>query len=339
MMRYHITVKIITGDNFLVTQKIARELNFPVHGTLSGEEIAKMHDTELERRVEEVNIFARVNPEEKERIIKALRANGHVVGYLGDGVNDVLSLRAADVGISVNNAVDIAKETADIILVRKGLNEIIEGIIEGRKTFANIFKYLMMALSSNFGNMVSMPFASVFLPFLPMTATQILLNNFLYDGSQFAIPFDTVEESFLERAKKFDLQFMKKFMILFGPLSSFFDFITFGVLLMVFHYTNSLFQTGWFLESIATQTLVVNAIRSRKSFFDNRPNVPLLIGTVGIVGFSWLLPYTEIGRVFGLMPLPMLVLLSLMVIICAYFISVEFAKKIFYARWGHLIER
>jgi len=199
MTKINVAIKIVTGDNFLVTKKIAEEIGFTIKGALTGDDLAGMDEPALRIKVESTNVFSRVGPEDKERIIRALRENGHVVAYIGDGVNDVLSIKEADVGISVDNAVDIAKETADIILLRKGLHEVIEGIVEGRKTFANTFKYLMMALSSNFGNMFSMPIASVFLPFLPMTAPQILLNNFLYDSSQLAIPFDTVEQEFLAR--------------------------------------------------------------------------------------------------------------------------------------------
>jgi Mg2+-importing ATPase len=258
---------------------------------------------------------------------------------LGDGVNDALSLRAADVSISVDNAVDIAKESADIILLRKGLHEVIEGVIEGRKTFANIFKYLMMALSSNFGNMVSMPISSLVLPFLPMTAPQIILNNFLYDTSQFAIPFDEVSREFLQNAKKFNMEFMRKFMLVFGPLSSLFDAGTFLALFFVFRFTNIPFQTGWFLESLATQTLVVNVIRSRKSILASRPNIILLASSLGITAFAWTLPYTSLGRVFGLLPLPLSALIFITSIVFAYLLSVEMVKGWFYERWGSLIEK
>ena len=217
MEKINVTIKIVTGDNFLVTKKIAEEIGLVIQGALAGDEIAKLTDDELRHAVDKVTIFSRVTPEQKQRIIRALRGNGHVVAYMGDGVNDVLSLKEADVSISVQNAVDVAKQTADIILLKKGLHEIVEGIIEGRKTFANTFKYLQMALSSNFGNMFSMPVASLIFPFLPMTAPQILLNNFLYDSSQLSIPFDNVDDEFLTRPKKFNIVFLKKFMMIFGP--------------------------------------------------------------------------------------------------------------------------
>lgn len=336
---YGVDIKIITGDNMLVTEKIARDIKLAVKGHLTGDEAVGLSRAELKIKVEEANIFTRVSPEQKELIIRTLRENGHVVGYLGDGVNDALSLKEADVGISVNNAVDVAKDTADIILLRKGLQEIVEGVIEGRKTFANTFKYLMMVLSSNFGNMFSMPVASLFLNFLPMTPTQILLNNFLYDSSQLAIPFDNVDEQFLRRAKRFDLGFMKKFMIIFGPLSSLFDFLTFLALFYGLGLSGAGFQTGWFLESIATQTLVVGVIRSRKSALKSRPGIILIASSLSAVFLAWLLPNVSAGGIFNLVRLNVLALASIVVIVLAYLLSVEFAKRIFYRRYGQLIEK
>ena len=340
MAAYHVAIKIITGDNFLVTKKIADEIGLPIIGATTGDEMAKMSEHELHKKVEAANIFTRVNPEQKEHIIRILRENKHVVAYMGDGVNDVLSIKEADVGISVNNAVDIAKETADIILLKKGLGEIIDGIVEGRKTFANTFKYLMMALSSNFGNMFSMPVASVFLPFLPMTAPQILLNNFLYDSSQLAIPFDTVDQDFLARPKKFNIAFMKKFMYIFGPLSSLFDFATFGVLLFVLHVNGMAFQTGWFLESIATQTLVVNIIRSKFNFWANGgPSKTLVLATFGAVIVGWGLTYSFLGPAFGFAKFGFYPVLLILVIVAMYLLLVEFVKKYFYKKYEYLIEK
>ena len=347
MEKANVAMKIITGDNFLVTKHIAGEIGLVITGAMTGDEIAAMHEHEFKKRVETTNIFTRVNPEQKEMIIRTLRANGHVVAYMGDGVNDVLSIKEADVGISVQNAVDIAKETADIILLRKGLGEIIEGIIEGRRTFANTFKYLMMALSSNFGNMFSMPIASIFLPFLPMTAPQILLNNFLYDSSQLAIPFDNVDEDFLARPKKFDIGFMKKFMLIFGPLSSFFDFITFGVLLWVLHVSGIGFQTGWFLESIATQTFVVLIIRSRGSILGMRsdgttgsaPSKWLVLSTFGAVAIGWLITYSFIGPPLGFVHFGLYGVMLILCIVAVYLVTVEFMKKYFYRKYGALIEK
>jgi Mg2+-importing ATPase len=340
MAAYHVAIKIITGDNFLVTKKIADEIGLPIIGALTGDEMAKMSEHELHAKVETANIFTRVNPEQKEHIIRILRENKHVVAYMGDGVNDVLSIKEADVGISVNNAVDIAKETADIILLKKGLGEIIDGIVEGRKTFANTFKYLMMALSSNFGNMFSMPIASVFLPFLPMTAPQILLNNFLYDSSQLSIPFDKVDQDFLARPKKFNIAYMKKFMYIFGPLSSLFDFATFGVLLLVLHVNGMAFQTGWFLESIATQTLVVNIIRSKFNFWQNGgPSKALVFATFGAVAVGWGITYSFLGPAFGFARFGFYPVLLILAIVAAYLLLVEFVKKYFFRKYEYMIEK
>jgi Mg2+-importing ATPase len=340
MAKINVAIKIVTGDNFLVTKKIMEEIGVPIQGALTGDEIEKLNDAALRLAVDGVTVFSRVTPEQKQRIVRALRDNGHVVAYMGDGVNDVLSLKEADVGISVQNAVDVAKQTADIILLKKGLHEIVVGIVEGRKTFANTFKYLQMALSSNFGNMFSMPVASLIFPFLPMTAPQILLNNFLYDSSQLAIPFDNVDEEFLVRPKKFNIAFLKKFMIIFGPLSSCFDFATFAFLALVLHASGGAFQTGWFLESIATQTLVVNLIRSRSDFWKGKgPSAALFLSTFGAVVIAWLLPYTWLGQRMGFVGLGVYPLLAIAGIVLAYLIAVEFAKKYFYRKYGNLIER
>lgn len=339
MGEHSVAIKIITGDNFLVTKKIAEEIGLTIENPLTGDELAKLDEHHLKMKVEKTNVFTRVTPEQKESIIHTLRENGHVVAYMGDGVNDVLSLKEADVSISVQNAVDIAKETADVILLHKGLREIIDGVVEGRKTFANTFKYLMMALSSNFGNMFSMPIASIFLPFLPMTAPQILLNNFLYDSSQLAIPFDSVEKEFLARPKKFDIKFMKQFMIIFGPLSSCFDLVTFGVLLWVLHVAPAGFQTGWFLESIATQTFVVGIIRNRGKFFKTPPSPALVLSVIGAVAIGWTIPYTWFGARLGFIGFSWYPLVLIGVVVTAYLFVVEFAKKGFYRKYGKLIEK
>ncbi len=340
MEAHNVGIKIITGDNFLVTKHIAEEIALPIKNPLTGDDLAKFDEHQLRHVVDGTNIFTRVNPEQKEAIIRALRQNGHVVAYMGDGVNDVLSIKESDVGISVNNAVDIAKETADIILLKTSLDAIVDGIVEGRKTFANTFKYLQMALSSNFGNMFSMPIASIFLPFLPMTAPQILLNNFLYDSSQLAIPFDNVDPDFLERPKKFDITFMKKFMYIFGPLSSLFDFITFGILLLVFHLGGAGFQTGWFLESIATQTLVVNIIRTRFSFWKNGgPSKALMFATFGAVVVAWGIAYSPIAPFMNFVHMGIAPVALILVVVLVYLFAVELVKKAFYRKYGGLIER
>ena len=333
--KYGIEIKILTGDNELVTQKVTQDISLPVKGTIMGTDLEHLTDGELQAKVEETTIFARVSPDQKERIIKALRARGHVVGYLGDGINDAPPLKAADVGISVNNAVDVAKDTADLILLQKSLRNLVEGVVEGRRIFANTLKYLMMGLSSNFGNMFSMAGASILLPFLPMTAPQILLNNLLYDSSQFAIPTDNVDESYMIRPRKFRLRFIKIFMVVFGPLSSVFDFITFFVLYFAFHLKGGAFQTGWFLESMATQTFVVYMIRTKKiPFIQSSPSKPLLFSTITVVTVAWLMAFLPINKFFNLQALDLVPILAIILIVVVYLITTELVKHWFYKKFA-----
>ncbi len=328
-----IEIKILTGDNDLITEKVARDINLPVRGILMGSDITHLTDQELGIKAETTTIFARVSPDQKERIIKALRSRGHVIGFLGDGINDAPSLRAADVGISVDNAVDVAKDTADLILMKKSLNDLIEGVIEGRRTFLNTLKYLMMSLSSNFGNMFSMAGASVLLPFFPMTAPQILLNNLLYDSSQLAIPTDSVDRTALLKPKRFKIRFFKLFMIVFGPLSSIFDFLTFYILFSVFHLSVGGFQAGWFLESIATQTFVVYIIRTKKiPFIQSKPSKALLITTISAVMLAWAAVYLPVNKIFGFERLGIRPVLAIISITIVYLFSVEFTKRWFYKK-------
>ncbi|HKU18900.1 MAG TPA: magnesium-translocating P-type ATPase [Candidatus Saccharimonadales bacterium] len=326
-----IGIKVITGDNALVTQKIARDINLSVEGALTGDELAQMSTRELATVVETTTIFARVNPEQKLQIIQALQQNGHVIGYMGDGINDAPSLRAADVGVSVNNAVDVAKDAADFILLRKSLLELTNGIVEGRKTFANTMKYLRMSLSSNFGNMFSMAGASLFLPFLPMLATQILLNNLLYDSSQFAIPLDNVDESEILKPRRLSIKDIKRFMWSYGLLSSCFDFITFGLLIWAFHADEAVFQAGWFFESILTQVLVVYIIRTRlKPFKESRPAVPLVLSTLLIclvASLAVLLPVRHIFQFGVLQPHEIAALCG---VVFAYLLCAQLIKRHFY---------
>lgn len=329
---YGIEIKIITGDNDLVSQKIARDINLSVKGTLTGTELETLSDDALRIKAEGTTIFARVSPDQKTRIIRLLQKNKHVVGYMGDGINDAPALKAADVGISVNNAVDVAKESADIILIHKSLKDLVDGVIEGRKTFSNTMKYLMMSLSSNFGNMFSMAGASLFIPFLPMLPTQILLNNLMYDSSQLALSMDNVDIAEIKKPRKLDMGFIKKFMMVFGPLSSVFDIVTFLVLLLVFRFTESDFQTGWFLESLATQTLVIYMIRSRFSFFKSKPSMALVISTLVAVGVGWGIAQSSLGAIFNFKPLSLLALATIGAIVSAYLAAVYFAKQWFYQK-------
>ena len=306
-----------------------------IKGIITGEELDlnRLSDEAIFKKINNATICARLSPSQKEKIITELKRNGLIVGYLGDGINDAPSLKAADVGISVDNAVDVAKETADIILLQKGLKELMEGVIEGRKTFGNTMKYLLMGLSSNFGNMFSLIGASLFLPFFPMTASQILLNNFIYDSSQLAIPSDNVDTDYLKKPKHWNINFIKKYMIIFGPISSIFDLLTFYILFAVFHFNVSTFQAGWFLESLATQTLVIYIIRTQKiPFLESRPSKYLLLTTLGAVGLGWLLTQKGIGEFFGFSPLPWYAVLTIFILVIIYLFMVEFVKQLFYKK-------
>lgn len=330
LKRYGVDVKIITGDNEWVTKKICTELHIPIRGIMIGETVDRLDQAALARQAEQVTIFARFNPEQKRKVITALRSRGHVVGYLGDGINDAPSLKAADIGISVSNAVDVAKETADIILSNKSLHELTEGIIEGRKTFGNTLKYLMMGLSSNFGNMFSLVGAAIFLPFLPMLPFQVLLNNMLYDVSQTTIPSDYVDPEYIERPKKWDLGFMRRFMVVFGLVSSIFDLPTFYMLYHYFGLTSRAFQTGWFIESLATQTLVIYLIRTRRLFFTSRPSWYVICTTLGVVIAGFILPYTFLGDYFSFVGLSRPVIFAIIGLVTTYLVVVEFVKYLFY---------
>jgi Mg2+-importing ATPase len=335
MKAHGVEIKILTGDSPLVTKKICDDLALPVTGIITGDELDLnvLTDAEIYKKVKNATICARLSPSQKEKIIMELKRNGQIVGYLGDGINDAPSLQTADVGISVNNAVDVAKETADIILMKKGLKELMEGILEGRKTFGNTMKYLLMGLSSNFGNMFSMIGASLFLPFFPMTAGQIILNNFIYDNSQLSIPTDNVDVEYLKKPKHWDTKFIQKFMFVFGPISSAFDFLTFYILYGVFHVSGAAFQSGWFIESLATQTLVIYVIRTQKvPFLQSSPSRALLATTLGAVVLGLILIQPGIGEFFGFAPLPLAIILIIFVMVVAYLFLVEFIKQLFYKR-------
>jgi len=335
MKKHGVEIKILTGDSPLVTKKICADIGLEVKGIITGEDLDlnRLTDEEIYKKVRETTICARLSPSQKEKIIVELKRNGLVVGYLGDGINDAPSLKAADVGISVDNAVDIAKETADIILMKKGLKELIDGVIEGRKTFGNTMKYLLMCLSSNFGNMFSMIGASLFLPFFPMTAGQILLNNFVYDTSQLSIPSDNVDPEYLKKPKHWNIKFIKKYMMVFGPISSLFDFLTFYVLFGILHLSQGAFQAGWFVESLATQTLVIYVIRTRKiPFLQSRPSKLLLATTLGAVGLGVILTMKGLGSIFGFEPLPLVAFLAIFAIVLIYLVMVEIVKQRFYKR-------
>jgi Mg2+-importing ATPase len=322
-----IQVKVLTGDNELVTQHICSQVGLNVGRIILGDELERMTDPALAHVVEQTSVFARVSPAQKNRIILALKNRSHVVGYLGDGINDAPSLHAADVGISVSTAVDVAKDAADFILLEGSLAVLHEGILEGRKAFGNVMKYLLMGTSSNFGNMFSMAIASLFLPFLPMLPTQILLNNFLYDLAQVTIPTDKVDKTFIHKPQRWNVKMIRDFMIYIGPLSSIYDFLTFFALLKIFHSSEQFFHSGWFVESLATQTLVIFVIRTAGNPFHSRPSLPLTITTMFVVLFGTVLPYTSLGALIGFTPLPVGFLLFIAVATGTYLLLVEIVKR------------
>ncbi|MFL6451886.1 MAG: magnesium-translocating P-type ATPase [Bryobacteraceae bacterium] len=322
-----VELKILTGDNELVTKHICKEVGLDTSDVVLGEELARMTDSALGHVVEQTSVFARVSPAQKSRIILALKRRSHVVGYLGDGVNDAPSLHTADVGISVDTATDVAREAADIILVEPGLHVLHAGIVQGRRASSNVLKYLRMSTSSNFGNMVSMAGASLFLPFLPMLPTQILLNNFLYDISQLTIPTDAVDQGYLRSPQRWNMSLIQKFMVVIGPISSIFDFLTFFVLLRYFKASEREFHTGWFVESLATQTLVLLVIRTSGSALKSRPSSPMLFSILAVVLIALLIPISPVASVLGFTPLPLKFLGFLLGCTAAYLGLVEFAKR------------
>ncbi|MFI5096727.1 MAG: magnesium-translocating P-type ATPase [Candidatus Acidiferrales bacterium] len=329
-----ISVVVMTGDNQYVTQKIAHDVGLDAERILIGNQVDTMDDAALAHQAENGAIFARVSPEQKNRVILALKTRGHVVGYMGDGINDAPSLHTADVGISVMNGVNVAKDAAKIILLEKDLAVVNDGVLEGRRSFANIMKYIIMGTSSNFGNMFSMAAASLFLPFLPMLPTQILLNNFLYDVSQVSIPTDNVDLAMMQRPKRWQIGFIRQFMTIIGPISSIYDFLTFGVLLWVFHASTneSLFHTGWFVESLATQTLVVFVIRTAANPLKSRPSRSLLISVLAVVVVATVLPYTPLGSLLRFTPLPLSLLAVIAFLAVTYLFLVQAVKTWFYRR-------
>lgn len=328
-----ITVKIATGDNAKVAEKVCADLGVLSGGTLTGVEIEKLSDAELTAAARTATIFARVSPEQKARIITLLRKSGGAVGFMGDGVNDALALHKADIGISVDSATDVAKDAADVVLMDKDLGVLAEGVREGRRIFANTIKYVLMGTSSNFGNMFSAATASVVLSFLPMLPGQILLNNLLYDSGQLAIPGDRVDKEQLRAPSHWNIAFIRRFMFLFGPISSLFDFATFALMLFAFHAVPGEFRAGWFIESIATQTLIIFAIRTRRvPFLRSRPSVGLLGASLGVVALGIFVPLSPLAGVLGFDPLPVPFFLALLGMIVVYMFLVEFAKAWFFSR-------
>jgi Mg2+-importing ATPase len=337
LLEYHVTTKILTGDNEIVTGSICKQVGMPVDNILLGSEIEAMSEQQLGGAAEKTTIFAKLSPSHKERIIRALQSKGHVVGFLGDGINDAPALKASDVGISVDSAVDIAKESSDIILLENSLLVLKDGVQEGRRVFGNILKYIKMAASSNFGNMFSMLGASILLPFLPMLPIQVLTNNLLYDFSQTTIPTDEVDAEWLTKPRKWAIGELRRFILFIGPISSIFDYATFFIMLYVFHsLTNaSLFHTGWFVESLFTQTLIIHVIRTKKvPFLQSRASRPLLLTSLLIVAIGAYLPYSPLAGTLGFVPLPPLYWLLLLVMLVVYTLLTQVIKTWFYNKFG-----
>jgi Mg2+-importing ATPase len=327
-----VEVKILTGDNERVARHICAAIGVTIDGVLTGQELVTMSEDSLRARLPSVNLFCRITPQQKERVLLALKRNGKVTGFLGDGINDASALHAADVGISVDSAADVAKEAADLVLLEHGLDVVHDGIVEGRRTVENVTKYILMGSSSNFGNMFSMAGAALFLPFLPMLPTQVLLNNLLYDVSEVGVPFDNVDAEAIQRPERWDIKFIERFMLLLGPVSSLFDFLTFFVLLKLFGASEPMFQTGWFVESLATQCLVIFVIRTRKAPWRSLPNPVLTILTLSVVLIGLIFPVTPLGRLFGFVEPPGAFYLFLALAVAAYLLIVERVKRILYRR-------
>jgi P-type Mg2+ transporter len=327
-----VSLKIITGDNHLVAASLSKKMGLSDNKIIAGPELRRMSDEALLRHVGDVDVFAEIEPNQKERIIIALRKAGNVVGYMGDGINDASALHAADVGISVDTAADVAKDAADIVLLEKDLGVLIEGVREGRTTFANTLKYVFMATSANFGNMFSMAGVSLFIPFLPLLPKQILLTNLMTDFPEMAIATDRVDEQMIDYPRRWDIKAIRKFMITFGLVSSVFDYLTFGLLLLVLRSNEGQFRTGWFLESVISASIIVLVIRSRKPFFRSRPGKYLLLATLSIVGLTLVLPFSPLGNIFGFGPLTFSTYLLLLLIVVVYIVAAEITKTIFYKK-------
>jgi Mg2+-importing ATPase len=325
-----ISLKVISGDNRLVTAHIGEQVGLSTAQIITGTDLLHISDAALVQQADQVSIFAEIEPNQKQRIIIALKKAGNVVGYIGDGINDAPALHAADVGISVNSAVDVAKEAADIVLLEKDLNVLERGVQEGRITFANTLKYVFMATSANFGNMFSMAGASIFLSFLPLLPKQILLTNLMTDFPEMNIASDNVDAEAIAQPRRWNIRFIQRFMLTFGILSSIFDYLTFGALLLMLHASQTQFRTAWFVESVVSASLIVLVIRSRKSILRSRPGKYLLMATLLVVAATFILPYTPLDRILGFSKLPASFILIIIGIVIVYIFAAEFAKRVFY---------
>jgi len=332
-----VQLKIITGDNQKVARHVAEAVKLPIHGVLTGSQLNDMHDEALWHLAERTTLFAEVDPNQKERIILALQKTKHVVGYMGDGINDAPALHAADVGISVDTAVDVAKDAADFVLLKQDLAILRQGIDEGRATFANTIKYILTTISANFGNMFSMAGASMLLSFLPLLAPQILLNNFLSDIPAVTIAGDNVDSEMVEKPRRWNTKFIRNYMVLFGLVSSIFDFLTFGTLLFLFHASPDEFRTGWFIESLITELVIALIVRTRHLFFRSRPGTLLLVSSLIFIGITLVIPYLPFISVFGFVPLPAPLMLAMLGLTALYVLATELTKKYFYSRGDNAI--
>ena len=327
-----VQLKVVTGDNKLVAANIFAQMGITDAVIMTGGEIAAISDRALKNRVGDVNVFAELEPNEKERIIVALKKAGFVVGYMGDGINDAAALHVADVSISVDDAVDVAKDAADIVLLEKDLEVLVSGVKAGRITFANTLKYVFMATSANFGNMFSMAGASIFLPFLPLMPSQILLTNMLTDFPEMSIASDSVDADMIMKPRRWNISFIRKFMLTFGLVSSIFDYLTFSVLMLLFHSDAAQFRTGWFIESVISASIIVLVIRTSKPFYKSRPGKYLLIATGCVALAALVLPYTPLAGLLGFTPISPIILLAIAGIACLYILITEIAKRIFYKK-------
>ena len=338
LQKLGVSVKVLTGDNEVVTKKICKDVGIPVNHVLLGPELEQMTDQNLMDRIDEISIMAKLSPLQKQRVVKVLQEKGHTVGFMGDGINDAAALKEADVGISVDTAVDIAKESADIILLEKDLMVLRKGVIYGRRTFGNILKYIKMTASSNFGNMFSMLGSSAFLPFLPMLPIQLLTQNLLYDISQVSIPWDRMDDEFLLKPRKWDASDIQRFMLFIGPISSVFDYITFAVMYFVFKAASSehqsLFQSGWFIEGLLSQTLIVHMIRTRKiPFIQSWATAPVVALTSVIMMIGIIIPFTSFAASLNMQALPVAYFLWLIGILLAYFVLTQLVKNWYIRRY------
>jgi Mg2+-importing ATPase len=325
-----VSIKLITGDSKLVAQHVASLVGLPADSVLTGRQLDDLHDEALWRLAERTSLFVEVDPNQKERIILSLKKMGHVVGFLGDGVNDAPAMHAADTSLSVDQAVDVAREAADFVLLHRGLDVIRHGIEEGRRTFANTLKYILVTTSANLGNMLSMAGVSLFLPFLPLTAGQILLNNFLSDIPAVGIADDSVDPELVHRPRRWDMRFIGRYMVEFGTLSSVFDVLTFVVLLVIVRASVDVFRTGWFVESLLTELAVALVMRTRRPFYRSRPGTLLLALTLVLIVVTLVIPYLPLTSVFGFVPIPPSLLLTIVLIMLLYVVASEFQKRWFY---------